>query len=107
MLSALTGRLEDFVTNEQIIADIALSIYGEDAVTTMLKKGEDIPLHTLKGWMARGNYKVKKGEHGIETRLWKKRKKRENAETDEESDGEFYLTKAFLFRKDQIEIVKE
>lgn len=95
------------MTNQQIIADIAISIYGEDAVTSMINNGEDIPLHTLKGWTARGDYKVKKGEHGIETRLWKKRKKRENTETDEESDGEFYLTKAFLFRREQVETLEE
>ncbi len=95
------------MTNKQIIADIAVSIYGEDVVMTMIDSGEDIPLHTLKGWEARGPYKVKKGEHGIETRLWKKRKKKKNEETDEESDSDFYLTKAFLFRKDQIEIIEE
>lgn len=49
------------MTNEQIIADIAATIYGEDAVTTMIENGEDIPLHTVKGWAARGPFRVKKG----------------------------------------------
>ncbi len=101
------------MTNQQIIADIASSIYGEDAVIRMIENGEDIPLHTVKGWNSRGPYRIKKGEHGIETRLWKKRKKK-NTDTlvEDENAGEtgsddFYLAKAFLFRKDQVEIVDE
>ena len=62
------------MTNEQIIADIAMTIYGEDAVIQMLEEGIEIPLHTVQGWAARGPYRVKKNEHGIECRLWKKRK---------------------------------
>ena len=99
------------MTNEQIIADIATLIYGEEAVSAMIENGEDIPLHTVKGWEARGPYRIKKGEHGIETRLWKKRKKK-NGSSDEEPSEEaslnrdFYMAKAFLFRKDQIELIK-
>ena len=101
------------MTNQQIIADIATSIYGEDAVMTMLENGEDIPLHTVKGWAARGPFKVKKGEHGLETRLWKKRKKKDAAQDDEEKNAEggtnrdFYMAKSFLFRADQVEKVAE
>lgn len=95
------------MTNQQIIADIATTVYGEDAVVSMIENGEDIPIHTVKGWAARGPYRIKKGEHGLEARLWKKRKKKDNAEKDEESNGEFYLAKAFLFSRDQIEIIEE
>ena len=42
------------------------------AIERMIENGEDIPLHTVKGWAARGPFRVKKGEHGLETRLWKK-----------------------------------
>ena len=100
------------MTNEQIIADIAASIYGVDTVMAMLENGKDIPLHTLKGWAARGPYRIKKGEHGIETKLWKRRKRKDNGtSTDENEPAEeatnkdFYLAKAFLFRADQIEII--
>lgn len=101
------------MTNEQIITDIAMTIYGEDAVMKMLEDGIEIPLHTLQGWAARGPYKIKKGEHGIETRLWKKRKHKKNdeeASPNEEAseipnNRDFYLCKAFLFRIDQIERV--
>ena len=102
------------MTNEQIIADIAANIYGVDVVDAMIENGEDIPLHTVKGWAARGPFRVKKGEHGIETRLWKKRKRKdknsdlEEEETQEEaSNRDFYMAKAFLFRQDQVEIISQ
>ena len=55
---------------------------------------------------------VKKGEHGYQTRLWKK-KKRKNQEPKDENgqempaDRDFYLTKAFLFRRDQVEPIPD
>ncbi len=82
--------------NDEIIAEIAASIYGEDAVQEMVRQGKEIPLHSFSGWKSRG-YVVKTGEHGIETKLWKKRNP---------SDGEkdqFYLTKTFLFSEKQVE----
>ena len=101
------------MTNEQIIADIAMTIYGEDAVMEMLENGEEIPLHTVQGWASRGPYKVKKGEHGLECRLWKKKKRKDGddeSKDDEENqtiptNRDFYLCKSFLFRADQIERV--
>lgn len=105
------------MTNEQIIQDIASNIYGEDAVISMIESGQDIPLHTVKGWAARGPFRVKKGEHGLETRLWKKRKDRKGSdESDDKDDIEvsseqidrgFYMAKACLFRGDQVKIVRE
>lgn len=94
------------MTNEQIIADIAASIYGEETVASMIANGEDIPLHTVKGWNERGSYHVKKGEHGIQTRLWKKRKGKKSLDVekgDNKVDNNFFLAKAFLFRADQME----
>ena len=108
------------MTNEQIIADIAASIYGEDAVIEMIENGVDIPLHTIKGWDEIGKrkgvkYKVRKGEHGIECRLWKKKKKKADSaeEKSEEQESaiptnrDFYMCKSFLFRGDQMELVAE
>lgn len=74
------------MTNEQIIAEIAASIYGEDVVTDMIQNGEDIPLHTVIGWSQRGPFRVKKGEHGLETRLWKKRKRKNGIAATEEDE---------------------
>lgn len=101
------------MTNEEIIADVATSIYGEDAVMDMLEKGLEIPLHTLQGWASRG-FKIKKGAHAVaETKLWKKRKKKSNGEiekleseeqTDQiPTDRDFYMCRAFLFSYEQVE----
>lgn len=105
------------MTNEQIIEEIAKQIYGEEAVMQMIDEGIEIPLHTVQGWNLRGKYKVKKGEHGIETRLWRKRKKKKaEPEDDEKADSntsdpdqkkDFYMCKAFLFRADQVELIKK
>ena len=83
----------------------------------MSEAGKEIPLHTLQGWAVRGKkigktIKIKKGEHGIETRLWKKKDKNAKNEDDsvDEQDllhKEFYLAKAYLFRLDQVEIISE
>ena len=100
------------MTNAQIIADVAATIYGEEAVMEMIENGIEIPLHTVKGWAARGPFRVKKGEHGLETRLWKKKKKKDNQEEEQSEEGvptnrDFYLCKSYLFREDQVERVEE
>ena len=104
------------MTNEQIIAEIAISIYGEDVVMDLIEHGKDIPLHTYQGWNQRsgGKLRVKKGEHGIECKLWKKKNRKDNKEESSDSeedssvpsDRDFYLCKAFLFRADQVERVE-
>lgn len=107
------------MTNEEIIAGVAISegIYTKEEISEMIEAGKEIPLHTLSGWAARGKrigktIKIKKGEHGIETRLWKKKDKKAKTE-DESADEqdllhrEFYLAKSYLFRLDQVEIIAE
>ncbi len=88
------------MTNEQIIAEIAASIYSPDEIAVMTKDGGEIPLHTALGWRMRGPYKVKEGEKGIETKLWKRRKRSPDYQEDC-----FYLSKAYLFRKEQMELM--
>ena len=99
------------MTNTQIIAEIAASIYGSEAVNRMIENGEEIPLHTLKGWEARGNFRIRKGEHGYETKLWKKRRKGKDDDTSDnqntEDAGDFVLVKSYLFRFDQVEEAKD
>lgn len=108
------------MTNEQIIMDIAMEIYGKDSVMEMLENGQDIPLHTMQGWAQRGPYRIKKGEHGFETKLWRKKKKKDQGRNENNEDNkdnenneekpdnrDFYLCKSFLFRADQIERVEE
>lgn len=107
------------MTNEEIIAGVAISsgIYTEEEVNEMLEDGREIPLHTLQGWSVRGKrigktIKIKKGEHGIETRLWKKKDEKVKDEVEpvneqEQLNRKFYLAKAYLFTKEQIEILAE
>lgn len=92
------------MTNEKIIADAAVSagLYTEEEVSEMINSGKEIPLHTLSGWSSRGKYKIKAGEHGIETRLWKK-KIVSSGEKGNSNKG-FYLAKAYLFTESQIEL---
>lgn len=92
------------MTNEQIILEAAIIIYGQDAVMEMLANGKEIPLHTIAGWRARGNYRVIKGEHGYECRLWKKRKVKS---VEGDPYEEFYKAKAFLFTETQVELVDD
>lgn len=104
------------MTNAQIIADtvIAAGIYTKEEVEAYWSEGRELPVHTLMGWAARGRklgreIRVRKGEHGIETKLWKRKdsKKAEDGDEQGEEDGKFYLAKAFLFRESQIEFVDE
>lgn len=100
------------MTNEQIITELAMQLYGEENVTEMLSEGIEPPLHTLQGWTLRG-YKVKKGEHAlIETKLWKKKKRKssdDESDKPEVQDGQipanrdFYMCRAFLFGMEQVE----
>ncbi|SNU06672.1 hypothetical protein SAMN06297422_10721 [Lachnospiraceae bacterium] len=98
------------MTNEQIIADVAVTsgLFTEAEIVDFIESGREIPLHTFQGWAARGNYRIKAGEHGIETRLWKKRKpnnpEKNSHDEKQEDDKGFYLTKAYLFSADQVEI---
>ncbi len=94
------------MTNEELIAQVAISsgIYTVEEIEAFIEEGREIPLHTLKGWDSRG-YKVKPGEHGLETRLWKKKQIEDDvsSEQSEISETAFYLTKAFLFSLEQVE----
>ena len=86
------------MTNEEIIANIAAEIYGEDAVRQMLERGEEPPLHSAIGWRMRGPYKVKEEEKnkGIEAKLWKVRKVKDSGAE------QFYKAKTYLYREDQV-----
>ena len=105
------------MTNQEIIASVAIAegIFNDEEIMEMIEEGIEIPLHTLQGWSIRGRkmgkeLRIKKGEHGIETRLWKRRDKNDKLESKnaegEEKKGDFYLAKAFLFRADQVEEVQ-
>lgn len=86
------------MTNEEIIANIAVEIYGEDVVRQMLERGEEPPLHSALGWRMRGQYRIKEEEKhkGIEALLWKVRKPK-GGDTEQ-----FYKAKTYLYREDQV-----
>ena len=89
-----------------IIRDaVASGYFTEDEVGRLLSEGKDIPFHTYAIWKARGMV-PKKGSHGYETMLWRKKGKKpddaDNSEVCEEKDG-FYLTKSYLFHISQCE----
>ena len=80
--------------NNEIIthAAVAVGILGGKDAEGMVKRGEDIPFHTIQGWNLRGNYCVKEGEEGFEVKLWRKKEGKEK----------FYFAKSFLYREDQL-----
>jgi hypothetical protein len=101
------------MTNEQIITEQAVRLFGEEDVRKMIENGIEPPLHTLQGWAARG-YKVKKGSHAVaETKLWKKKSVTPGRKSSNNNAGQtgipnaesqnFYMSKAFLFSAEQVE----
>lgn len=100
------------MNNEQLIMDAALQhhLYTADEAEQILADYGELPLHSLQGWRRRSPegfvYRIKKGEHGIETRLWKKRKEDSKQENVENTKRYFYLTKTYLFSESQVELVK-
>lgn len=96
------------MTNLQIIASeaIANNIYTEQEVEKIIAAGYRLPIHTFAEWKRMG-YIVRKGEHAtITTRLWKFTNKKQDAADDADGNQEpdhYYLAKAFLFTKDQVE----
>lgn len=81
--------------NQEIIAMAAVraGVMTDEQAKKCVESGEEIPMHTLQGWRLRGNYSVRDGEEPIEVKLWKKRE-----------DGGFYLAKAFLYSRNQMQI---
>lgn len=92
------------MNNADIIAKIAIcnGIYTEAEVADIIASGQELPLHTFQGWRDRGMI-VRKGEHGIECRLWKKKSKKQAEKDKAEEENGFYLTKSYLFCKEQVE----
>ena len=102
------------MNNEQIIQEAALSLglYTEEEIEDYAMQGESLPFHTFTVWKSKCMV-PKKGVHGYEVHLWKRRKKKEVSEEDPEvidetedmKKGAYYKTKAILFNKDQVEVL--
>ncbi|SFQ35884.1 hypothetical protein SAMN02910358_01745 [Lachnospiraceae bacterium XBB1006] len=106
------------MNNQQIIFNtaVAAGLYTEEEAEKIVEQYGELPLHSLQGWKRRSprgyEYKILKGQHGIETRLWKQRRnsKKENSEgekEDDKKDGRFYLAKTYLFSGEQVKLVPE
>ena len=96
------------MTNEDIIMREALehNIFTPEEIEKYVSKGISIPLHTFNTWREMG-YKIKKGEKGLSTHLWKYKSSKETKEDDSnQSEGYcYYLAKAYLFSIFQVEKV--
>ena len=92
------------MTNVEIIANEALAndVFSAEQIAEFLEEGE-IPLHTIQGWSARYGQRciIKRGEHGIPTKLWKVKKVKAE---DEELKEQYYLAKSYLWTRDQITV---
>ena len=104
------------MNNQQLIFNIAIQqgIYSKEEANHLITKYGELPLHSLQGWKSRSplgyEYHIKRGEHGIECRLWKKREAPRQVDTQAESNPKrsyFYLAKTFLFDQSQVELLKK
>ncbi len=99
------------MTNEEIIvSDVLLAgILTQEQVEEYMSTRGEIPVHSYTGWLARGRRVMKGQKACLETKLWKKRKKKDKVEdekNDDEHKGSFYLTKCFLFTEEQTEKIE-
>ncbi len=93
------------MNNDEIINNVAISIYGKDEVDEMHARGMDIPVHTASGWKQRGPYKVKDNAIPITAKLWKMRSGASSTDPNgpDAQKPRFYLSKAFLYCREQVE----
>lgn len=84
--------------NQEIIAAAAVStgVLTRQEADDLLSAGADIPFHTAQGWKMKGEYRVRDGEQGTEVKIWKKK-----------DGGGFYLAKAFLYSREQVEVIAQ
>ena len=84
--------------NQEIIATAAVSagVLTQQEADGLMSAGADIPFHTAQGWKMKGEYKVREGEQGTEVKIWKKK-----------DGGGFYLAKAFLYSRNQVEVIAQ
>ncbi len=96
------------MNNANIIIQAALNagFYTESEMEALLEEGKMPEFHTYAIWKQMGLC-PRKGTHGYETRLWRKKDKKsdinEEEVNEEERNCDFYLTKAFLFHISQCE----
>jgi hypothetical protein len=102
------------MTNADIIINEAIGngIYTEEQVMNFFKTIGGLPLHTFAEWKRRG-FAVKKGEKASLTCwIWRHKKTKgvlpmEDGNDVEVDEEKFYKTKAFFFKREQVERIVE
>ena len=107
----MTNEMLIMIEKERLVREGVLKYTGR-MIKGVNLDGEEVeipeiePIHTFHGWKKLG-YHVKKGQHHeIEFPIWvwKKNKKKESEDGDEEAEkGNCYKRMAFWFRADQVE----
>ena len=93
------------MTNADIIYTEAIEneIYTKEQAEAIIKSGKDFGLHTYKVWQKLG-YQVKKGQKAkITTNLWRYRDEKTDKDGNVIKQAGYYMTKAHLFTKEQVE----
>lgn len=96
------------MTNFEIITRTAIAegIFTEAEAMEHIEKRGELPLHTFKGWKARG-FQVKKGEKTrIRIGIWQQTKSKTNEETGEEIPGHMFMKTSCFFTGEQVEAIK-
>lgn len=95
------------MNNEQMIvaAAIKYGLYTEEQIDKILEEQGTLPVHSFGIWKTLG-FVPKKGSHGYEAYLWKKKTKKqpdEDEEVTEDIKKDFVKVKTFLFDIRQVE----
>ncbi len=101
------------MNNATIIANeaVASGFFTEEQIDELISEGQDIPFHTYSIWKKYFGMVPKKGSHGWECKLWRKKDRKSDVKEDDISEEErkrdFYLTKSFLFHSSQVETIAD
>lgn len=111
MTNAMIIQIETAKLAEQgILKYTGRTLKGLNVVGEEVEIKEIEPIHTFQGWKALG-YRVKKGEKSkikFPIWFWKKGKKKETEDGDEEvSRGNCYMKTAAWFTFEQVEKIEE
>ena len=79
---------------------VAAGWYTQQQIDAFVAAGTTAPVHTASYWASIG-YHVKKGEHGLKSKLWVP-KKGAGEKEGVENRGTFMLKTTYLFNFDQV-----
>ncbi len=92
------------ILNEAVLS----GFFTQEEVDGLVSSGEYIPFHTFSTWKRMG-FVPRKGSHGWETRLWRKKPAKKDDGEDDAATNEagYYLAKSFLFHISQCDRLQE